>query len=214
MRKAVSLAVGTVIAVAVPIVAHAKGASEASVTGPGLAAPIVFAGYGPGPEPPTDGGAGLARLSTESGIYSTIFEEAPGPGGGPSSSLLESNPPAGDLGPRYTLTYSFPFSEREARYVTQHVYPYAAGSPTYTPTGQRLFGKKVRSGWHTAGAGLQNLLIEAGLPARPPASTSVERSSAAPAANSNLYLAVFAGLAAVAAFTALVWRRRPGPLRG
>ena len=202
----------------VPSNALAKGASEASVTGPGLAAPLVFTGYGPSNDPadePADAGAGLAKLSTESGIYASIFEEAPGIDNAPSSGTLAKKAPAGDLGPRYTLTYTFPVSEQEANYIVQHVYPYAERSPlTYTPPGQAIFGRKVREGWLAAGTGLKDLLVDAGLPIRAPTLTESAGANAASARDTKLYLAVFAGLATMIAFSALIWRRKLGTILG
>ena len=214
-RTFMLLAIATAL---VPSTTFAKGASEASVTGPGLTAPIVFGGYGPGndlADEPDDGGQGLALLSGESGVYSAIFEEAPGTGNAPSSGTLAKKAPSVELGPQYTLTYTFPVSEQEANYVVQHVYPYAERAPvTYTPPGQAIFGNKVREGWHIAGAGLKDLLVEAGLPIRAPSLTESTGSSAASARDTKLYLAIFAGLATMVVLSALNWRRRLGTIHG
>jgi len=87
-----------VVALATP--ALAKGPSQAVITGPGLAHPVVISGDG---EPGQLGRlAGLAALT---GLYTAMF----GPGvSEPAPAPLHGVPSGATLGPRYTIVYTVP----------------------------------------------------------------------------------------------------------
>ena len=130
--------------------AAAKGAESATLTGPGLDDGITFTGTG---EPGS--GTKLGRLAGASGIYPALFGEPHG--------RFESRP-KGDLGPRYTLSFTMPGPDGAADTVRQHVYPYAeGGAVTFTPAGQPFFGNRSLGGWYRADE-LREVLVSAGLP--------------------------------------------------
>src|SRR6266511_2641230 len=81
---------------AVVPVALAKGASAATIKGPGLDRPISLRGLG---EPGAD--TKLAKLSDQAGLFVAMF------GDNGVAGQLAGAPP-GDLGPRYTITYAVP----------------------------------------------------------------------------------------------------------
>ena len=77
-----------------------KGASEATITGPGLDEPIVMAGEG------FAGGEDLMQLAESAGFFPAVFAQTPDP-------MLETRP-AGALGPAYTIAYAMPGPNNEA----------------------------------------------------------------------------------------------------
>jgi hypothetical protein len=149
--------------------ALAKGASAATIRGPGLERPIGLRGLG---EPGTD--TRLANLSDQTGLFAVMFGD--GNGG-----QLSDQPPGGDLGPRYTITYTVPGDDTTFP-VVQDLYPYAAGGPvTHARPGQRLWaGQQVVGGWFHGPATLLPMLVSLGLPSRSPAASPP--ASARPAA--------------------------------
>jgi hypothetical protein len=153
---------------AIPNGALAKGATSATIQGPGLSRPITVRGEG---EPGTDGQ--LAELSSRAGLFAAMF------GSGADQGELLDGRPAGNLGPRYTVRYTVPVDDNASVQVVQDLYPYAlGGAVTWTSPGQPLWSdQKVVGGWFRAPATLQPMLVSLGLP-RPPAGAS----SAAPAA--------------------------------
>jgi hypothetical protein len=141
--------------------ALAKGASAATIRGPGLERPISLRGLG---EPGTD--TRLANLADQTGLFAVMF-------GDTSAGELSDQPPAGDLGPRYTITYAVP-GDNGTFPVVQELYPYAAGGPvTHAQPGQRLWGgQAVVGGWFRGPATLLPMLKSLGLPSRAPATAS------------------------------------------
>jgi len=131
----------------VPGTAHAKGAQDATVTGPGLAQPLRFATH-----------EAASELGQKAGLYEGLFESNHG---APAASA-----PPGVLGPRYVAEYRLAGPDDPVE-VRQELYPFAAGGAvTYTAPDQRLFGDDERSigGWFRAGAGLTDLLVWTGVP--------------------------------------------------
>ncbi|GIH17698.1 hypothetical protein [Rugosimonospora africana] len=153
--------------------AAAKGADQATLSGPGLTRPVVVgAGTDSAGGEPGSGGQ-LATLSEDSGLFAAMF----GPDGG---QRLESGQPAGALGPRYQLTYRVPDGNPTASTVTQDLYPSAAGGPvTYTRAGQVVFGTTTSGGWYRAPAEFAALLVTLGVPGVEPL---VATTTATPAA--------------------------------
>lgn len=130
--------------------AQAKGADRATITGPGLAHPIMIAGDG---EPGS--GAQFEQFSEGSGMFVAVLGVDDGQG-------LSAQPPAGPLGPKYDLAYGFPGAVEQ--FVHQDLYPSAPGGPvTYTPPGQSMFGD-VRSGWYQGAVEFARLLVKLGVP--------------------------------------------------
>jgi hypothetical protein len=159
-RACLVAAVAGVVVVMAASPALAKGADRATITGPGLAAPIVVGGDG---EPGSQGG--LGQLSDGSGLFVAMF--GPDSAGGQT---LEQTAPAGSLGPRYELTYRVPGGNPKPDTITQDLYPLAAGGPvTFTPAGQHVFGNTTSGGWYRAPASFSALLTTLGLPRVPDA---------------------------------------------
>lgn len=153
------LSVATVVAVSTALAAGsalAKGANEALITGPGIGTAISLGGEGGA------GGDRLSRLAEDAGFYPAVFVTSP--------NSMRPTRPAGDLGPRYTITYAMPGPSGVAQ-LRQDVYPYAKPSPlTFMAPGQRYFAtEKTAGGWYVASASLKNDLVAFGLPESPPA---------------------------------------------
>ena len=141
--------------------ALAKGASEAMITGPGLGGGINLAGEGQA------GGGELMQIAEDAGFFPSVFATTPNP--------MLSKRPAGELGPRYTITYTMPGPNGVTDQLVQDLYPYAHPTPvTYMPSGQGYFGtEKTVGGWYVASTMLTNELVAAGLPeSAPPAGGS------------------------------------------
>lgn len=136
------------VALVLPAAALAKGPSEAVLTGPGL----------------DDDGIAISGLGDDSGIvngagfFQATFGQQPDP--------MLAAPPAGKLGPKYTLTYTVPGPSGSDATIAQDVYPFAQPSPlTYMRPGQPFFDtERTRGGWFVATLGLRNLLVHEGLP--------------------------------------------------
>src|SRR6516165_10114046 len=184
----IALAAGTSIAaISLATPALAKGPSQASITGPGLAHTIVVSGTG---EPGQQGR--LSTLALETGLFTAMF------GGAVTVAhetprQLRPPPPDASLGPRYTITYTVPGvtprpGEQFGR-IRQDLYPRAAGGLlVYTPRGQNGFGGLLSvTGWLRASPRLARTLAQLGI--SPPAGT--------PAAAAHLVAAQQAGSRAV-----------------
>ncbi len=148
-RLLVALSIATL---ALPASALGKGPSKAAVDIPG-GPPIRFTGYG------ESSGTSLGDLTQQAGFFEAAFGQEPSP-------MLASRP-GGDLGPRYTITYTVPAGSGVADRIRQSLYPYAATGPvTYMQPGQKLFGEETPGGCFQADRQLKQLLVAAGLPAR------------------------------------------------
>jgi hypothetical protein len=181
-----------VLALALPASALAKGASEATIEGPGLDGTVVIPGNG------EDGGAStLGRLAEQAGFFPAVFGRTPNP-------MLRSKPKV-TLGPRYTVRYVMP-GPGATSVVQQDVYPYARPYPvTYTKPGQMFWdGQRTFGGWYEGWPDLKQTLVDVGLPTSPPSDDVGGFWSSTPRV-----IAIFAGIAAaVLATIALVVRRR------
>ena len=164
-----ALAAGMSIAAAISLAtpALAKGPSQASISGPGLARAIVVSGDG---EPGQLGT--LAVLAGQTGLFTALFgagADVPGQASAP----LRTSLPKSSLGPRYTVIYTVPGvtarpGEQFGR-IRQDLYPGAVGGPViYTPPGQDGFGQPLQeTGWLRASPGLTRTLARVGVPLRP-----------------------------------------------
>ncbi len=181
------------LAVLVPAAALAKGASEADITGPGLDGLISLAGEGQA------GAEVLMQIASAAGFFPAVFAESP-------DRMLDVRP-AGELGPKYTITYVMPGPGGVEDQLLQDVYPYATPDPvTYVEPGQRFWTtEQTRGGWFIAGSFLKGMLVQAGLPPNAPL---VDRRSEFPWRVVGSLTAVFA-LAALGGLAALLIRRRP-----
>jgi hypothetical protein len=160
--------------VAVPTAAQAKGATGATINGGGPGGlpggPISLRGDGE-PGSSTD----LGMLAQGTGLYAVVF------GGDPGVVLKAA--PTDRLGPRYTVTWTFPDpAGGKDRKVRQRVWPYAAGGPvSFTPAGQPVLDTTTTGGWYQGFDGLRAQLVELGLPNRKPLAATATAAPAAPA---------------------------------
>lgn len=134
--------------------AFAKGASRATISGPGFDAPVEV-GY--------TGGADLSRLANLTGIYGALFETEP--------NLMLPENPAQTLGPRYQIGYVMKAPGYKMNVVRQDVYPFAKPNPvTYVEPGQPIFGRmrthqsRTVGGWYESGPALVRFLVAKGMP--------------------------------------------------
>jgi hypothetical protein len=142
------------LALLIPATAGAKGPSDATITGPGLKAPIKFSGGGESGD-----STGLGRLVTWGGFFPQTFGQSPSP-------LLAARPGTA-LGPRYDVTYIVPGPSTDT--LRQVLYPYALYGPvTYMAPGQKFWSQTTVGGWYRSNPELKSTLIEAGLPQKAP----------------------------------------------
>ena len=140
-------------ALVLPVAAFAKGPTDATITGPGLAKPLRLGG--PRALAP---GQPLEVLATHGGFFDVAW------GGAPETTLADS--PTKRLGPKYRVSYLVPGPSGRTDRIRQDLYPYARGGPvTYTPPGQRFFdGRRTNGGWFRATPRVKTVLVAAGLP--------------------------------------------------
>jgi hypothetical protein len=157
-RFVAALVLSILATVALPAAALGKGASEATVSGPGLEGPIALAGEG------DPNGQLLMTIADAGGFFPAVFAQTPDP--------MRAERPAGTLGPKYTVAYVMPGPSGEEDTLVQEVFPYASPSPvTYVQPGQRFWTTEAtRGGWYVASAYLRDLLVQAGLPETAPTS--------------------------------------------
>jgi hypothetical protein len=171
-----------------PATAAAKGPSQASISGGGLAKPIKVGGNG------EMEGTPLGNLTMEAGFFPAAFGQSPDP-------MLPKRP-SGNLGPRFTIHYVVPWENNSTFRITQDVYPYAdGGAVTYMKPNQPIFEMATIGGWFRA-YGLKRTLVSQGLPARLAGSSS----------GSNFALVAGIGIPGALALTgaAVFFRRRKG----
>lgn len=157
MRKLLQLAtLAALAALVATAAAAAKGPSTASLTGPGLDRAVPIKGEGEsGPGTP------LGSLVELGGFFPQMFLQVP--------DATKRTRPAGELGPRYRITYRVPGPHGTSTLV-QDVYPYAKTPVTHMSPDQRFWGvNRTHGGWFVAGPGLRLTLVAAGLPESPPA---------------------------------------------
>ena len=220
-----SLAAGVAIAVTVAFAtpALAKGATQASITGPGLARPVTISAQDGGEALPGQGDT-LSSLAGQTGLFTVLF----GSGGGTPDepSALRTPPAVGSLGPKYTITYTVPgVTPRPGQangQIRQNLYPRAAGGPViYTPPGQQGFGQPLQaSGWLRGTPRLTVTLtrlgipVGASLPSTPRPATPAPSASPKPAgvtAPAWLIATIVSAVAVAIAGTVLWLRRRSRP---
>ena len=153
MRKAVLLLVAAG-AVALPASAFAKGASEASIQGPGLKT-VTIGGNG------ETGGDKLGNLGQSAGFFPAVFARSPDP--------MTDKRPAGKLGPRYRIVWTVPGANGESK-IRQDAYPFADPQPvTYMKPGQVFWdGQHTRGGWYVGDSQLRASLFTVGVPRSAP----------------------------------------------
>jgi hypothetical protein len=180
------------LALALPTAALAKGPAAASIDGPGSGGGINISGDG------ESGGTPLGDLTQQAGFFPASFGQEPNP-------MLPARP-KGDLGPKYTITYTVPGPNNETDTLKQDLYPYAANGPvTYMEPGQKFFGtEETRGGWYQAPVTLKDTLFEAGLPKTAPSGSASDDSALV----SSELLGALVGAALLFAGATLVFMRR------
>jgi uncharacterized integral membrane protein len=136
-----------------PAVAQAKGPDQATISGPGMTAPISISG--------SEGAAGdLSTLVELAGLFPAAFAQIPDP-------LLAARPDE-SLGPKLSISWRIPDGSSTPATVHQDLYLYAEGGPlTYTAPGQQLFtSQRTHGGWFRTPAALRSRWTVFGLPAR------------------------------------------------
>jgi hypothetical protein len=130
--------------------ASAKGAQRLTVTGPGLAAPIILTNS-------AESGRSLSAIAEKTGLFKY-----------PADRVLVAKP-SGNPGPRYVATYDWLVAQGTTAPLRQELYPFAeGGAVVYTPPGQRVGGgARPPVGWYGSGAELTMLLVAAGVPVPP-----------------------------------------------
>jgi hypothetical protein len=213
-------AIAVTVALATP--ALAKGATQASITGPGLARPVTVSVVA-GSEALPEQGDALSSLADQTGLFTVLFGSDIGDVAIPDTpSRLRTPPAPASLGPKYTVTYTVPGitpAPGQARdQIRQYLYPHAAGGPViYTLPGQQGFGQPLEAtGWLRGTpqltATLTRLGIPAGasLPAAPAPATPAL--AAAPKPNDTTapawLIATIASVAAIVIAGTALWRRR------
>lgn len=153
MRKAL-LVLSAVGAIAFPASADAKGASQASIDGPGMGTTVVT-GNG------ETGGDRLGNLGEAAGFFPAVFVRTPDP--------MSDQRPVGKLGPRYRIVWTVP-GPNGASKIVQYAYPYAQPQPvTYMKPGQAFWGREhTRGGWYAGGSQLSASLFAVGVPRSAP----------------------------------------------
>jgi hypothetical protein len=185
--------IAAALSLALPGAALAKGASSATVSGPGLNGATAIPGTGEG-----DDSTPLGALASYGGYFPQMFGQSPDP--------TARTRPKGDLGPRYIVRYTVPGPGGNS-FVTQDVYPYAKPLPvTYMKPGQPFWdGQLTSGGWVVADARVKDALVQAGLPASAPSGGGIDWTSWISGATS---IAIAVGLLALA-----LLRRRPRRMR-
>jgi hypothetical protein len=194
MKRLVLAPLAVVLAAAlIPAAALAKGASEATIEGPGLDSPITLKNRGLHSK--------LGQLAEVTGFYPAVFARIPDP-------MLPERP-TGDLGPRYTITWVMPGPYGETDRIRQDLYPFASqGLVTYVQPGQPFFETDgTHGGWYVASSFPKDDLVTVGLPETPP-----------PGGGGSEFpwtvigvLGACAVVLVLAVAAALDLRRRPGP---
>ena len=212
---------GTALAVTATVAtpALAKGATQASITGPGLTRPLTVSAQG---EALPGEGDTLSSLAVQTGLFTVLFGSDGSTPDEPSP--LPTPPAAASLGPKYTITYTVPGVTpgpgQANGQIRQNLYPRAAGGPViYTPPGQQGFGQPLQaSRWLRGTPRLTVTLTRLGVPAgaslpstpRPatPAPSTAPTSAGVTAPAWLIATIVSAVAAAVAIAGTVLWLRR------
>jgi hypothetical protein len=135
--------------------ALAKGPISATISGPGDGGGggATIGGNGEG-----GNSTALGRLVDAAGFFPATFGQTPDP----------TTPvrPAGELGPRYRITYVVPGPNNEQDTLVQHVYPHAEpAAVSYMRPGQPFFGtERTHGGWFVGGDALEQVVLGAVAP--------------------------------------------------
>jgi hypothetical protein len=199
MKRLTVLGLVVSAALVVCSTALAKGATQATIKGPGLKKGGLVLRSDSGGDPSS--GSRLGELATAAGFFPSVFETAPDP-------MLRTRP-KGDLGPKYTVDYVMPGPNGTTSTIRQDLYPYAKPyALSYTKPGQRFWdrGQTTVGGWFLTTSAVRTVLE---LPEAPPAAGTGDGSGWLRWV--AIAITIAAGLALLAALSILVQRRRPRP---
>jgi len=151
MRRIVVAALVAAALVMVATPASAKGAQDAVLRGPGL-----------GDAPATLDPQQAMTLAIAANVYSAVEHDGPN-----RAAVVLARKPAGDLGPRYIVTFHLFIDGADGTAaIRQRLYPFAEGGPvSYMPGGQKWCDSCGRTvaGWFEMKAGAVGLLRELGV---------------------------------------------------
>ena len=199
MRRLPVFALVVAAALVVSSAALAKGATQATIKGPGLKKGGLVLRSDSGGDPTS--GSRLGQLATASGFFPAVFNQAPDP-------MLRERP-KGTLGPKYTAEYIMPGPDGSTSTIRQDLYPYAKPyALSYTKPGQPFFdrGQGRHGGWFMTTSAVRTVL---GLPEQPPTATPGDGTGWLRWV--AIAITIAAGLALLAALSLLFQRRRPRP---
>ena len=199
MRRLPVFALVVAAALVVSSAALAKGATQATIKGPGLKKGGLVLKSDSGGDPTS--GSRLGQLATASGFFPAVFNQAPDP-------MLRERP-KGTLGPKYTAEYIMPGPDGSTSTIRQDLYPYAKPyALSYTKPGQPFFdrGQGTHGGWFMTTSAVRTVL---GLPEQPPTATPGDGTGWLRWV--AIAITIAAGLALLAALSLLFQRRRPRP---
>ena len=197
--SALALALVVVGALGVASAALGKGASQATINGPGLKKGGLVSKSDKGGDPTS--GSRLGQLAEAAGFFPAVFNQAPDP-------MLRDRP-KGTLGPKYTVEYVMPGPDGVNSTIRQDLYPYAKPyALSYTKPGQRFWdrGETTHGGWFMTTSAIRTTLD---LPPQPPVSSTGDGSDWLRWV--AIAITVAAGLALISVLSLVALRRRPGP---
>src|ERR687888_1416727 len=159
MKRLLILSAVAAVALTAASAALGKGATQATIKGPGLKKSGLVLRSDSGGDPTS--ASRLGQLATAAGFFPAVFDQAPDP-------MLRERP-KGTLGPKYTVEYVMPGPDGTNSTIRQDLYPYAKPySLSYTKPGQRFWdrGQRTHGGWFLTTSAVRTVL---GLPEQPPA---------------------------------------------
>ena len=199
MKRLLILAAVGAVVLAAASAALGKGATQATIKGPGLKKGGLVLRSDSGGDPTS--GSRLGQLATAAGFFPAVFDQQPDP-------MLRERP-KGSLGPKYTVDYVMPGPDGTTSTIRQDLYPYAKPyALSYTKPGQPFFdrGQRTHGGWFLTTSAVRTVL---GLPEQPPAAEPGDGTGWLRWVAIGITIA--AGLALLAALSVLLQRRRPRP---
>ena len=199
MKRLSVLALVALGALAVASAALGKGASQATINGPGLKKGGLVLKSDNGGDPSS--GSRLGQLANAAGFFPAVFDQAPDP-------MLRDRP-KGTLGPKYTVEYVMPGPDGTSSTIRQDLYPYAKPyALSYTKPGQRFWdrGQGTHGGWFLTTSAIRTTLD---LPSQPPVGSTGDGSDWLHWV--AISITVAAGIALLAVLSLVALRRRPGP---
>jgi hypothetical protein len=147
-----SLALVLLLAATLAGPAAAKGPIGVTITGPGLAEPVVLRGNAE-----ASATSRIGRIVQFGGWFPQAFRQTP------DSTTRQA--PTKRLGPRYAATWIVPVGGGRSMTIRQDLYPWASGGPvTHMRAGQPIFDSATHGGWYRGSFALRTTLVSLGVP--------------------------------------------------